>query len=469
MISPMPHRHTLARERAVTDAVVRLTQRALRERHPADRALAAFLRAHREYGSRDRRMITAIVYGVFRWWGWLRALLPSETRDALGEETERGGAVPPAPVAGGATATLDAAAWAPLLLAAAALEGLAWADLQDAWLRRCKLAAAELDALRDARGLDAVCGAFRRAFRGFGRVAGLGPADLVPAWLGEEIACPQPLSLLIEWLQRRPPLWLRAQGTDEPALLKELADAGLEPVRHPVVPAALHVGHPRVNLYLLPAYREGRVEVQDLASQLVGHICAPLPGQRWWDACAGGGGKTLSLAQLMQRRGTVVATDIRERKRQDLRRRTRRAALPNVRTRDWDGQALPRDRATFDGVLVDAPCTCSGTWRRNPAARWTLRRAEIAEMARIQTALLAAAASGVKPGGVLVYATCSFFRAENEEVVQAFLAGTADFHAEPFRDPLSGRSLAGSVQTWPWDGDCDAMFVARFRRSAPRG
>jgi 16S rRNA (cytosine967-C5)-methyltransferase len=137
--------------------------------------------------------------------------------------------------------------------------------------------------------------------------------------------------------------------------------------------------------------------------------------------------------------------------------------LSNIHCRAWDGRRLGRRQATFDGVLVDAPCTCSGTWRRNPDARWSTRPEEVTEMAELQARLLANAASGVKPGGVLVYATCSLFEAENGAVVREFLARREDYRLEPFGHPLTGRDTPGWTCIWPWEGDCDAMFVARLR------
>jgi 16S rRNA (cytosine967-C5)-methyltransferase len=224
-----------------------------------------------------------------------------------------------------------------------------------------------------------------------------------------------------------------------------------------------------VNLDTLPVYSEGRVEVQDLASQTVAMICAPSPGQRWWDVCAGGGGKSLHLAQLMKGKGVVTATDIQDRKLDELRRRARRGGFQNIQVKSWDGKPMRQKQATYDGVLVDAPCTCSGTWRRNPAMRWTARPGEKDEMAVIQRRILNTAVSGLKEGGVLVYATCSFFKRENEEVVEEFLAAHADFALEPYAHPLTGTPTPGTLQIWPWDGDCDAMFTARMRRRGNGG
>jgi 16S rRNA (cytosine967-C5)-methyltransferase len=200
---------------------------------------------------------------------------------------------------------------------------------------------------------------------------------------------------------------------------------------------------------------------------MIGMVCAPLPGERWWDCCAGGGGKTLQLASLLQRKGVVVATDIREYKLDDLKMRARRAGFPNIRRSPWDGKAPRKKKAgLYDGVLVDAPCSCSGVWRRNPDAKWNTDEAEIAEMSDLQLKILTAASAGVKPGGVLVYGTCSLFDPENRTVVSKFLESHPDFTLESFADPLSGKLCQGTLQIRPWDSDSDSMFAARMRRSA---
>jgi len=278
------------------------------------------------------------------------------------------------------------------------------------------------------------------------------PADadwskLLPAWVTPAIRCPRPLEELIRWLQRRPPLWLRVQRADPAAVIEALRGAGITAAAHEELPNALCVHQQVGNLFLLPVYQAGQVEIQDLASQRIGAVCAARPGEQWWDACAGGGGKTLLLAETA---GRVLATDIREKALAELRRRADRGKFTNITTRVWDGSAAPGE---FDGVLVDAPCTGSGTWRRNPAARWSLTPEDLDTATRRQARLLRVAATGVKPGGVLVYATCSLFDRENRQVVDEFLRERPEFQLER------------GVEIWPWDGDCDAMFAARLIRT----
>src|SRR5262249_48202538 len=161
-------------------------------------------------------------------------------------------------------------------------------------------------------------------------------------------------------------------------------------------------------------------ELQDITSQAVGFICAPQPGQTVWDACAGEGGKTLHLSDLMENKGLIWATDRAEWRLQILKRRAARAGAFNYRAKFWNGSSKLPTKTLFDIVLVDAPCSGIGTWRRNPHARWTTTPNDIRELAQLQTQLLTHVASAVKPGGKLIYSACTLARAETSELVKAF-------------------------------------------------
>ena len=453
----------------LADIVAQLLQAVMGEKRPADRFLAAHLRAHHELGSRDRRLISEVVFAVFRWWGWLRPLVPaaftiypSTVTDHAEELPETTGAVRIGPQAVKVSAG-SIPAWYRLFLAIGLLENMDFPEIMDFWLKQTALGTslAEIERL-PADWIARIVTVYHLLqvpppfFK---------PEQLVPDWAPAAFSAGISAHDLIGWFQRRPPLWLRLQGNADP-IIAELTAAGLYPETHPKLTNAVRTGNTRVNLYTLPAYREGRVEVQDLGSQAVGLVCAPQPGERWWDACAGAGGKSLLLAQLMQGKGTVVATDIREYKLEDLRRRARRGGFFNITGRAWDGRPLPARKATYDGVLTDAPCSCSGTWRRNPGGRWSLEAGELNDLTRLQAEILRNAASGVKPGGILVYATCSVFQRENRDVVEGFLRDQPQFRLEPCPHPLTGQATDGMVQILPGDGDCDAMFAARFRRAA---
>ena len=411
--------------------------------------LGMLFREHPEYGSRDRRLMGDAIFAVLRWWGWLYDLAGLPEPGIISPEA------------------LSSPGCARLLAAAALLErefsvpvAQVWADVLGIdWHQACRDAETG-DIL--ARGRDV-----RRAVAADARVASrpLALRHLAPAAWWDLIDSPRPIEELAEWFQRRPPTWLRVQKGTVQAARERLADEGLTTAPNARLVDALEVTAGRASFPSLASYREGLFEVQDLDSQAIGHVCAPTPGQRWWDACAGGGGKSLHLARLMSGKGTVVASDIRDYKLVDVRKRAVRADLHNIVCRPWDGRPLDPRKAAYDGVLIDAPCTCSGTWRRNPDARWRTTRADIDELPRSQAAILDAACNAVKPGGVLVYATCSVFTRENRDVVAGFLARHADFRLDPFASPLTQEPTDGCLQLWPWDGDADAMFVARMRRA----
>ena len=198
------------------------------------------------------------------------------------------------------------------------------------------------------------------------------------------------------------------------------------------------------------SYQSGKVEIQDIGSQLILESVAVLPGTHWLDACAGAGGKTLQLAALVGAAGHVTSRDVRSGALAQLSARALRAGLQG---RIQVGTAQDPSPG-FDGVLVDAPCTGSGTWRRSPHLRWTTTPASIREAKALQLSLLKQNAPRVRPGGSLVYATCSLCQSENESVIASFLDEDKSF--EPV---IHGLRIA------PPDPDGDAFFVASLRKT----
>ncbi len=413
-------------------------------RRPADRAVSGWLRENRQCGSRDRQFITETLYALLRYWGMLRRFLPPERRAEIESGSIRIGRT-----------ELDALFFAALYLDGSSLpEADAIAKLLELpWPTMPQNAACPLVARANA--LASV----------FGCEADFSLDHLVPEWTFTLLEPEFPRAEYLETLTGRPPMWLRAQTPDREHLAAELQAAGLRVRRHEQIVEAI-AAEGKINLFTLDAFRRGEFEVQDLASQCIGIAAAPRPGERWLDACAGAGGKTLQLADRMGRTGTVVGSDIRGYKLEDLRTRARRAGFPNIVTREWDGKPFRgRQSGKFDGVLVDAPCSCSGVWRRNPDGRWILKPEEVAETAKLQLEILTTAATAVRPGGVLVYATCSMFPAENGEVVKKFLAVHPEFTLEEFPHPLTGRPTGGTMRVLGFEGDCDSMFAARMRRN----
>lgn len=220
----------------------------------------------------------------------------------------------------------------------------------------------------------------------------------------------------------------------------------------------------RPNLAATQLFRDGWVEVQDEGSQLVALAAHVRPGMTVLDLCAGAGGKTLALAAAMENKGTLVATDINEKRLARARDRLLRAGVHNVTCRTLDGETnrwLKRRKGSFDVVLVDAPCSGTGTFRRNPDARWRLWPKHIDRLKGEQTALLNRAATLVKPGGRLVYATCSLLGEENEAQVSAFLGRFQDYTLTS--DAGGGPS---ALRFSPAKDGTDGFFVAVMERNA---
>ena len=236
-------------------------------------------------------------------------------------------------------------------------------------------------------------------------------------------------------LNRPAPLDLRVNalaGSRDQALAG-LTAAGIkaEPTR--LSPLGLRVvGRPALGQQAI--FRDGLVEVQDEGSQLVALLADARPGQAVLDLCAGAGGKTLALAAAMRNRGRLIACDISAKRLERAVKRLRRAGVHNVERRALGPEAatwLKRQARRFDRVLVDAPCSGTGTWRRNPDMKWRIGPDDIAALRQIQDELLDRGSRLVKPGGRLIYATCSLLAAENEQAIAAFLARHPGYRAVP--------------------------------------
>lgn len=214
------------------------------------------------------------------------------------------------------------------------------------------------------------------------------------------------------------------------------------------------------------SFVKGWFEVQDEGSQLAALLSGTAPGMQVADVCAGGGGKTLALAALMQNKGQIFAYDVDGARLAPLKERLDRAGVRNVQIRAplRSRNVLDDLRARMDVVLVDAPCTGSGTWRRSPDSKWRLRPNALTKRLEEQRQALAMAAPLVKPGGRLVYVTCSVLPEENEDQVAAFVKSDAAFAplALPSCAPSYPRGLG--MQMTPHKTGCDGFFVASLER-----
>ncbi|HET7098506.1 MAG TPA: RsmB/NOP family class I SAM-dependent RNA methyltransferase [Casimicrobiaceae bacterium] len=251
---------------------------------------------------------------------------------------------------------------------------------------------------------------------------------------------------------------------------RALEDSGIAAVATPYSPLGLRIrGRPSLTGH--PLFTSGAIEVQDEGSQLVGYLVAPRRSEMVVDFCAGAGGKTLLLGALMRSQGRLYAFDTQERRLARLKPRLARSGLSNVHP-----QLLAHERdahvkrlaGKIDRVLVDAPCTGFGTLRRNPDLKWRQPESSVAELVVKQKAILAAAATLVKPGGRLVYATCSVLPDENENVVDAFLASHSNFAAANAAAELARAGIAldtgPALKLLPHVHGCDGFHAAVLER-----
>jgi len=286
------------------------------------------------------------------------------------------------------------------------------------------------------------------------------PESLIPDWLPDEF--PTETTPLPHTMDR-PPIWIRTAPETVGETTRVLRELGFAPSPRPEIPGAIALPTDS-NLEDTELFRTGRFEIQDIASQAVLTQADPGVGEHWFDACAGAGGKSLQLAQRVGRTGKVTATDIRPKALEILRRRARRTGLGNLillEPRNAEAADLQ-----YDGVLVDAPCSATGTWRRRPFLRHQTNPETIRRCARIQNEILARCARRVRPGGRLVYATCSLCRTENQDIIRAFLDDHHDFRPERIPNRLDLTSLGpGQFLVRPERFNGDGFFLATLLRS----
>lgn len=272
----------------------------------------------------------------------------------------------------------------------------------------------------------------------------------LPDWLWPrfEAALGAQAAEVAEALRHRAPIMLRvnARRTTPPEALAALARDGVTAVPCDIAQTALHVTDGERKIARSSAYREGLVEMQDGSSQAAMERLAPVVGTRVLDYCAGGGGKTLALAARHD--ALWFAHDAAPARMKDL---PARAARAGVTVRILEKAAL-RAAGSFDLVLCDAPCSGSGTWRRNPEAKWRLNAADLADLTGTQLQILSAAAGLVAPGGCLAYATCSILNEENQMVMDRFSSENPEW-------------IRRQEEQWPVSGCGDGFFLAQIIRS----
>ncbi len=392
---------------------------------PADEVVSRYFREQRELGQQERAFIAEAVFAVLR------------RRRSL--EAAAGSAAP--------QALLAAALLRVLGISGRMLEGLVDETLA------ASIRGARSEALPAAVRADLPDWLFERL------VAQQGPDEAMG--LAQGLLNPAPLDLRVNL----------ARITREAAAARLLED-GLQPVATPYSPAGLRLtGRPAINRHAF--FRDGLIEVQDEGSQVLAWLLAPRRGEMVADYCAGAGGKTLAIAMLMRGTGRIYAFDVSAKRLAALAPRAARAGITNVHAVTLSGGRDARARrlaGKLDRVLVDAPCSGFGTLRRNPDLKWRHGEAAIAQLAAKQGRILNDAAQLVKPGGRVVYATCSILHEENEAVAQRFEAEHPEFEASSCAKLLAEQRIALDTGQWlrlsPHVHGTDGFFAAVFTRRA---
>ena len=406
------------------------------DQKPLDRVVHGYFKTRRYIGSKDRQAISAYVYGIMRhrascdWWALERGLSPL---------------------------LMDP-------LRAARIRLLAYLWIHEEMKREIFGILFSGEQYAPERLSDKECSIFEK----------LPELQTKSPWIEGEFP-----EWLYPFLKRRfgenlkaemaafleqAPLDLRVntlKTTREDALIS-LERAGLNVLPSSLSPWGLRCEE-RENITQTKAFQDGFVEVQDEGSQLVANLMDAHPGQSILDLCAGAGGKTLALAAFLENKGRVVATDTAGWRLKRAKERMKRAGAFNVELRELAGLTdkwLKRQKERFDRVLIDAPCSGTGTWRRNPDQKWNITLQDVKELCAIQESLLETAAPTVKRGGYLVYATCSLLLEENEDIANAFLEKNPNFTLVSCglnRDPFLTLS--------PLQNGTDGFFAAKFQRS----
>ncbi|MEG3877263.1 16S rRNA (cytosine(967)-C(5))-methyltransferase RsmB, partial [Microcoleus sp. herbarium7] len=273
---------------------------------------------------------------------------------------------------------------------------------------------------------------------------------------------------LCKWFNQSPTIDLRINPLKSTIAQIETAfkSQNISVSRIPHLPQALRLNGSTGAIQNLPGYSEGWWTIQDSSAQLVTHLLDPQPGETIIDACAAPGGKTTHIAELIQDTGTIYACDKTANRLKRLKENADRLQMRSIKIHTGDSRHFPEFINLADRVLLDAPCSGLGTLHRRADARWHHTPENIQAQSQLQSELLANAATFVKSGGVLVYATCTIHPLENEQVVRSFLANNPDWQIEPPTIDLPVQpSPEGWVKVWPHRNQMDGFFMVRLKRN----
>ena len=347
----------------------------------ADKVIEKVLKQNSRWGSRDRRFIAETTYDIVRWYRWFRELAQAKGTDF-------------------------------------------W-KLLGVW---CVLSGVDLPAWEEFQGVSREAILEREKRTMYSRKI----RESIPDWLdelGEKELGSEKWSAELSALNEIAPVVLRTNTLkiSKGDLQARLEEESVETIALDAYPDALVLAE-RQNIFGSPTFKEGLFEVQDAGSQAISPFLRIAPGMRVIDACAGAGGKTLHLAALMKNKGRIIAMDTEQWKLDELQKRARRAGVSNMEAKVIEsGKTIKRQANSADRLLLDVPCSGMGVLKRNPDAKWKLSLEFINKIRELQQHIIRDYCDMLKPGGLMVYSTCSILPSENEDQVQQFLSENKAF------------------------------------------
>lgn len=417
-------KHTIRRrhQRATAVSILEAVIHEVSQGRPADSVLARIFKANTQFGSRDRRMYSHCVFSYYRWLGWTQkmelpglehqlawsVILDPECTDAIMEVWGECLGLPPEEL---------------LILAAAP----------------CKV--------------DELSRLFPNTV--------FSPVDLLPGWTPEVVGSTEMMTSLAAACMTRLPVWTFIPSELKSSFTTYLQQAAITFETHPRMGNAVAITSP-FSIHQLAQGWGHPIQIQDIASQAVVAVCGPKPGDIWWDACCGAGGKSIGLAQGAGPTGTVYCTDVRDTMLYNLKQRVDAHGITNIKTLELDATTDAPPGQLFDGVLVDAPCSGIGTWPRNPDARWRMQLQTVQDRCRIQALILRQAARSLKNGGCLIYSVCTVTECEGPDMIRAFLKECPEFQPQHTENPLTGELMQGELMIAPGAERSDGMYIARL-------
>lgn len=390
--------------RNLTEAVIAALELIFTENKYADKVIEKIFKQNPKWGARDRRFIAETTYDIVRWYRLLKEITQASEHDF-------------------------------------------WKLIAG----YCVMHDIQLPPWEEFKGMHV--GEMRTRWRASDAIRKV--KQSIPDWLDEagekELGARWDIELPALNEEAKVVLRVNTLKTTRELLQQILADHNVETICDDQFPDAL-ILRERRNVFTLSAFKEGLFEVQDAASQLIAPFLNPQPGMRVIDACAGAGGKTLHIASLMKNKGRIIAMDVDQWKLDELQKRARRAGISNLETRLIDSsKVIKRLENAADCLLLDVPCSGLGVLKRNPDAKWKLSPEFIGQVKALQQKIISDYSVMVKPGGRMVYATCSIFPTENENQTDTFLKHRSDFF------------LVDDRHVWPSEG-YDGFYMAALER-----